>query len=337
MYRFIEKEHPTLILDEADSVFKINEDLRTLFNASFTRATASALRCVGNDFEPRRFNTWAPKAIGLIGNLPDTLDSRSIVVPMRRKLPEEKIESLRADRDHGFSDLKRMMLRWTTDHCEKIAQQDPRIPSGLSDRQADCWRELMRIADEAGGIWPVKVRKATLSVVSNITEYLDYKIAILSDIRSIFATFPEKNRWTAANLVFQLIEDESKPWIEWNRGQPLTASNLARLLKPFGIKTTDAKESGKTLKCYKISDFEGVFARYLHNPPQPATKSNNLMFNSDLQNPPKVADYFHFRNRNFSATGVNLDSIKKSPISCAEIHDSLVFDKTQNDYVAEIN
>jgi hypothetical protein len=32
-------------------------------------------RCRGDNSEPRRFILWAPKAIGLIGVLPDTLET----------------------------------------------------------------------------------------------------------------------------------------------------------------------------------------------------------------------------------------------------------------------
>ena len=43
-----------------------------------------ALRCVGDDFEPRAFNVFAPVVLAGIGGLPGTLHDRSIVTRMER-------------------------------------------------------------------------------------------------------------------------------------------------------------------------------------------------------------------------------------------------------------
>ncbi len=58
------------------------------------------------DHEPRRFKVWAPKAIAMIGRLPDTLEDRSIVVPLRRKRDGEAVERFRVDRLGRFAPME---------------------------------------------------------------------------------------------------------------------------------------------------------------------------------------------------------------------------------------
>src|SRR5262249_27330620 len=65
LFRYIEKEHPTLLIDEADSFVKDNEQLRGILNSGHTKTAAYVIRTVevNGDHQPHRFSTWAPKAI----------------------------------------------------------------------------------------------------------------------------------------------------------------------------------------------------------------------------------------------------------------------------------
>src|SRR5438445_67619 len=81
---------PTLLVDEADTIFgspkmaEKNEEMRGLLNAGHQR-DRYVLRVVGNDHTPRKFYTFAMAAIAGIGDLPDTIMDRSIVIRMRRR------------------------------------------------------------------------------------------------------------------------------------------------------------------------------------------------------------------------------------------------------------
>ena len=46
-------------------------------------------------------------------------------------------------------------------------------------------------------------------------------------------------------------------------GRALTQTSLARMLSSFGIKTAPFSFKGKTLRGYKVADFEDTFQRYL--------------------------------------------------------------------------
>ena len=92
LFRSVEKFRPTLLIDEGDSFLRDNEDMRGILNSGFTKASAFVIRCVGDNHDPRQFPVWCPKLIALIGTLPDTLQDRSIVITLRRKLEHENVE-----------------------------------------------------------------------------------------------------------------------------------------------------------------------------------------------------------------------------------------------------
>ena len=79
VFRYIEQVRPTLLIDEADSFMKDNEELRGILDAGHTRLGATVIRNVEVDGQhmPRRFSVWAPKAIASIRSLADTLEDRS--------------------------------------------------------------------------------------------------------------------------------------------------------------------------------------------------------------------------------------------------------------------
>jgi putative DNA primase/helicase len=140
VFRYIEANRPTLIIDEADSFMHGNEELRGVLNSGHTRDTAFIIRCEGADHAPKEFGTWAPKAIALIGKPPGTIQDRAVVLPMKRKKPGERVTKLRGreDADH-FPALRRKASRWNEDNLERLRTARPALPEALNDRAQDNW------------------------------------------------------------------------------------------------------------------------------------------------------------------------------------------------------
>jgi putative DNA primase/helicase len=289
LFRVVEKCQPTLLIDEADRIFKENEDLRTLVNSGFTRTAAYAIRCVGDDQEPRQFSTWCAKAIALIGKLPPTIVDRSIIVHMRRKGTGEAVERLRAGADMGFGELRCKLARFARDTVDIRITDDPFVPAELNDRAADCWRELLKVAEAAGGAWPKRAREAALQGEDGDEE--DVKVLLLADIRDFFDDHPGSTRITGKEIVDYLVGIEGRPWNEWGKREiPMTPTGLAHALSDFGIKTKNAKVNGKTpLKTYNPKDFEDVFSRYLPNKRYPLPAAEKTLRDNDLQGSGGVA------------------------------------------------
>ena len=60
-----------------------------------------------------------------------------------------------------------------------------------------------------------------------------------------------------------MVELEDRPWCEWKRGKPMTKNSLARLLKPFKIKSKKIRTLDSTPRGYERNDFIDAFSRYL--------------------------------------------------------------------------
>ncbi|HZT88194.1 MAG TPA: hypothetical protein VFA12_09500 [Stellaceae bacterium] len=106
LFRVIEAARPTLLLDEADSYARDNEDLRGVLDAG-RRRDGAVIRTVGDNHEPRQFSAWAPVALAAIGRLPGTIEDRSIRIGLRRRRPDETVEPLRLDRAGRLEELPR--------------------------------------------------------------------------------------------------------------------------------------------------------------------------------------------------------------------------------------
>jgi putative DNA primase/helicase len=111
LFRAIEKFQPTLVIDEADSFFGQNEELRGIINSGHTRETAFTLRTVGDELEPKTFSTWGFKAIAGIGRLAVTIEDRSITIELKRKTRAEKVDRLRHTNPQEFEYLSRQLAR----------------------------------------------------------------------------------------------------------------------------------------------------------------------------------------------------------------------------------
>ena len=265
LFRAVEAFRPTLLVDEADTFLADRDELRGILNAGHTRATAYTVRCDGDEHEARIFSTWGPKAIALIGRLPDTLEDRAVVVSMRRRAPGEQIERLRLDRLGELEPLRRQAARWAADNMEALSVADPATPGGLHDRAGDNWRPLLAIADRAGGDWPERARKAA-ALLSGASDGDDGSVGtlLLADLRGIFDSRGAE-RLASVDIVASLVEFEDRPWPEWRRGEQLTARGLARLLGPFGVRPKQMKFDGQNVRGYEREWFEDAWSRYLHD------------------------------------------------------------------------
>src|SRR5215510_14164473 len=162
LFRYIEAVRPTLLIDEADTFAKDNEELRGILNSGHTRLAANIIRNVEvhGEHKPRRFSTWAPKAIATIRGLADTLEDRSVIVTLQRKPRDAKVERLRRRDTEGLKTIRSRAARWAADNFDKLVDPDPKVPEALNDRAADNWRPLLAIAELVGGDWPARGREA---------------------------------------------------------------------------------------------------------------------------------------------------------------------------------
>ena len=134
LFRVIEIYSPTVLIDEADTYLNDNDEMRGIINGGHNRLNCLVWRSVGDDFKPKPFNVWAPKCIAMIGKLPDTLEDRALVVPLRRKQAGKVVERFRANKLAEFLPLRRKAQRWADDNLMHLREMDPDVPEALNDR-----------------------------------------------------------------------------------------------------------------------------------------------------------------------------------------------------------
>jgi putative DNA primase/helicase len=274
VFRVVEAYRPALLVDEADTFLRDNDELRGVINSGHRRG-GSVVRTVGDDHEPRAFSTYSPCAIALIGKLPDTLHDRSVVIDLKRRLPSEKITPFRPDRADYLDVLARKVARWTKDNAAGIADADPNLPAGVYNREADNWRPLLAIAEAAGGQWPKRAREAVEKSRDAVGDDESRLVVLLVDIKAIFteaatlaarvASRQDTDRLASSDLVDALVKIEGRPWAEYGKtGKPLSQNQLARMLKPLGIAPEVIRIGDKkTPRGYLLSQFTEAFERYL--------------------------------------------------------------------------
>jgi putative DNA primase/helicase len=269
LFRRVEKDSPTLLVDEADTFIHAGDELRGILNAGWLRSSAFVDRTVGDDFEPRLFSVWCPKALAAIGNLPGTLIDRSIEVRMRRQTGEEqaKLKPLRADRVYlELEPLRRQVFTWTQGVLTEgtLPLRDPGLPEGFTNRLGDNWRVLFQIAEVAGQEWPELVRDAAVAFATKEREESWGEMLLSDAIARLGET--EEGRLSSVDLATYLSTMEERPWPECVKGRPITPRWLAHKLSAFGIKPKPIRVDNAVVKGYEKADFAEPFRRYCAKP-----------------------------------------------------------------------
>src|ERR1043165_3260906 len=141
VYRSISDDPPTMLVDEADTIFGAtagtNEELRGLLNAGHQR-NRPAKRWDVNTNTVESIPTFAMAALAGIGAMPDTIEDRAVVIRMRRRAPGESVAPFRHRRDRpALTSGAARLARWLGRHLAELERAEPTMP--LEDRAADTW------------------------------------------------------------------------------------------------------------------------------------------------------------------------------------------------------
>jgi hypothetical protein len=257
---------PTILYDEIDTVFgpkaKDNEDIRGMLNSGY-RKGATAGRCVlkGKTIETEELPSYAAVALAGLDDLPDTIMTRSIIVRMRRRAPNERIEPYRrrVHQDAGHK-LRDDLEAWVNAAWADLEDVWPDLPAGIEDRNADVWEPLLAIADAAGGHWPERARCCAVALVAAARgNGGGFGVQLLADLRTVFDTQPAM---TTEAIIEALCALDESPWADI-RGKALDARSLSRRLGKYGIKPKVIRVGDKTPRGYDRSDLHDAWIRYL--------------------------------------------------------------------------
>ncbi|MCE7080716.1 DUF3631 domain-containing protein [Streptomyces sp. ST2-7A] len=297
---------PTILFDEIDTVFGPkagdNEELRGFLNAGHRRSGVT-YRCVGDGSTQNvvAFPSYCAVAMAGLGSLPDTILTRSVIIRMRRRAPNEKVEPFRArvHEKQGHA-LRDRLAKWAEQVRPAVEGAWPTMPEGITDRPADVWEPLLAVADAAGGTWPQRARAACVELVATAgrDDKASLGIRLLTDLRD--QVFCGADRMPTAVILECLNAMEDAPWGDIG-GKPMTPRTLSRLLgeyvtatnqpiKPRGIRTASGTPKG-----YYAEDLADAWTRYCPPPPtgsatSATTATPQVNPGTDVAEAPSVAD-----------------------------------------------
>ncbi len=275
-----EEGRPTILYDEIDTVFgpraKDNEEIRGLLNAGH-RKHAKAGRCVvrGKEIFTEEIPAYCAVALAGLGDLPDTILTRSIVVRMRRRAPNEVVEPYRRRVYQVEGErIGRQLAEWAAAVENDMTDEWPTMPAGIEDRDADVWEALITIADAAGGAWPELARASAVSLVSDSKAGSpSLGIQLLADLRKIFG---DNDVMPTSLLLLELCAMDDGPWGDL-KGKPLDARGLSNRLRQYGVTRRQVRVGDKTHKGYRREDLHDAWSRYLSRPPmEPETTETSV-------------------------------------------------------------
>jgi Protein of unknown function (DUF3631) len=272
--RSIGEDPPTLLVDEADTLWGTrkqadqNEDLRGLLNAGHQR-NRPMLRWDITTRSREELDTFAMALLAAIGELPDTIMDRAVVIRMRRRAPGEHVDPYRTRRDAPpLNELRQRLHAWAREHLDELHRATPAMP--LEDRAADTWEPLVAIADLAQGDWPARARDAAAAMTRAEAEHEEDTSAgvrLLADLRAVFDAAGADALYTTS-ILDALHKLEDAPWADWY-GHPLASKDLSKLLRPFDVRPKDVREAGgANRKGYTRADLHQPWARYVPRHPR---------------------------------------------------------------------
>jgi hypothetical protein len=218
MFRLIDAESPTLLIDEAETIegrAERAEALRAIAHEGYKKGGQVA-RCEGDDHKLRWFDVFCPKIFAAIGGLTGALLDRCLVIHME-KAPKNSIRkstrnrALRRDAKRLLELLEAYGLQ-TSEALRKLYESEPDCGywSSIMDRESELWGPLLLHAKLAG---PEAERKL-LAVVEMFgtqkAEILaaDWRIAQTIELLDVITKHTEET-FTPGDLVATLTGYET--------------------------------------------------------------------------------------------------------------------------------
>ena len=280
IFRWIDKEEPTLCIDEVDRWDKESkEQIWGIINSGFFRRGGQVMRVTGNSHTPTLFNTFCCKAISGIdrNSIPDTVQDRSIPIELVRKLDTEPTKRFRNRQEVNVIDEIRMLLEPLTEYTREMEEPlfDESHENALvvlyedeikNDRALDIVEPLVVVASLGSAEWLNKTINACINLTNREDEE-DYNLdlEILRVCNHIRMLNIGQKVISSADLVDEIHKQKDSE-LAYLNNWGIDQSYLAKRLKVFGIKSKTVRiDEVTTKKGYQWSDFVEPVTRYLPN------------------------------------------------------------------------
>jgi len=277
IYRLVEAEKPTLLMDESQSLSddRIRSEqydaIRGILNAGIAK-DARVTRCGGQSMSDIvHFNIYSPKVFALIGKLNHVIEDRSITIELSRKPTNAPTKSVKYRELESTGDtIKERIEEWkskVTKRATNLYIKDhilPELPT-TNDRMKDLLLPLQVVT---------KLLGESDDYLYEYAEYIEER-GTREDSRSIGVRLLEASRSimkdssfiSTADLLLGLHEREGEPWATYSTGRPMTSEALACILRKYAVrpvkKQTTIKGKQRCIRGYLRTHLEREWNKYL--------------------------------------------------------------------------
>lgn len=274
IFRVIEQNTPTLLMDEVDTYLSKSKELQGILNGGIDRENAFVTRSEGTssaDMKPVRFSTFGFKVLSGIGSEKsgEALVSRAIIVRLERKKASESRERVREISRKELADLRRKMYRLACTYGESLREKSrgARVPMPMSmgDRDCDKWEAQIILADMVSKDEGIRIRDVAERVSGDKGE-LSWKTALLVDAYEVVLLAGEENGYSVSDtgvtvrlgvdkahghyiltkdLNDALVLNREKRWGTFHRDRdPISQRLMTSTLKGFGVERVKIRAEG---------------------------------------------------------------------------------------------
>lgn len=273
----------TLLLDEVEALKNADKEnfagLLSVLNSGFERGgSVSRLeKSAAGSFQEVSFETYCPRALAGINKTADTLEDRSILTMMQRKLAREKTERFSPSRlETEAQALRDRCYLWALTHAADLAavyDQADKMFSALTpldDRARDLWEPLVSIialADVERGDGQKTLTQELTALALDLSQVRDGAAEDSSTVQIVKALQTLIAERQQAEIILSPTEltGTLKDKLGWER---LSTKGLAGLLNPLGLYSKNTRlTGGKVALAYHVSEQELVelSERYTRN------------------------------------------------------------------------
>ena len=278
LFRSLDEEGGiTLILDEIDKLDKqAKSEQIGILNSGYSKRGAKVTRSEGTNgnFTVKRYSAYGPKVFSGIGqeNLGNTLRDRSFPIELKRMLPHERAVRLIYDYQYqmledwknkiieAVEELKNSEDVFNDYEIECIINILSRLNS--DDRAIDISHPLIAIACLGSDDWAIKSINAVNNLTGKKTEEVSWETEILLVCREIAST-DTNNGIHTKDLLDKLNFWPDSRFQNFNNGNGINSHQLSKVLKSFGIKSTQLRVNGENKRGYHWDNFKDAFSRWL--------------------------------------------------------------------------
>jgi hypothetical protein len=255
----------TQIFDEVDKLGQGDEAYQSLLavlNMGFARhGTVARTEKVGDGFTVKSYPCYVPRALAGIKGLPDTLEDRSIMVMMLRKMGGERVKKFSAWRLAAeLQHLRDQCYMWSLLHASDIdelyqdAEAFPELVP-LDDRAQDIWAPLCTLArlidveaEEAGET--VDCAETLGALAQDLCQVRDdadtTTVKLLDALLDILKERGTDDTAIEPTALMTMVQGNGFAWVK-------STKTLANLMQPLGFVATSTRMPGKRGRAYHLS------------------------------------------------------------------------------------